>query len=688
MSTITESQKKEVLNESQRLFVERQARIDAARALCGKTSGLASLQEYIEAEERRRAELLEEHAKRAKTSGEESDSHGRRLEHLLPPKETFPDESTHHLVEDFCEGILKSIPSSVDEWLLIETRTCLEDLIIDERKPSKRLSDAKLWREWAYDSEDDSDDAGLPFWARDDPVVRSLLAQRAESLARKRRTQPRKILQTRSSNTTGRAEKRHFSKCDGIEGESDSEEVEQSRKHKPGACIPYQTTQSTGKRKVCESDDSDESDPDIDERRVRRRMDKSTVTKPAPSWSRLKRPRDTPGAEEEKGEARILKRLRRTMIHQSSPPRQHLSTQKHVNTTAGPLARTSFLRVGRPLRPADVPKTRAHILAPAAEREVPRQLHDSQQRQKGTTKPIHTTRDVVGAPEIVETQMRALEARRTTTHALQRLKGRDREEAQGFPLHQVPANHARPVARSSPSKRKRDAVADEEEDDGGAPSATPAKRIRPTAIPHDTFSASASTKVATARIPHNRERNVALVGNADDGRPANPATGVTITPTVIVDDREDSIEQHVNEGTNIHWGPTSRPGIRHKPATQRTGNRSHSQRATNQKKGVRGAIKERVEKNPPKSIQSRSIAVGSSMKTRSSKKTEGVTPSWLRSFLETSTGTRSQKQRVFLELDARGDVATVQQGRSQRGVRPAYLRAVGVPSIKPSIAGR
>ena len=91
------------------------------------------------------------------------------------------NKGAEHLTPIFCEGNLKSPEGSmngVSDLFREQIRPRLEDMVIDERKPSNRYTEANLRKVWSEDSEDEQHELLLPNWADRDPVVQHLIAER------------------------------------------------------------------------------------------------------------------------------------------------------------------------------------------------------------------------------------------------------------------------------------------------------------------------------------------------------------------------------------------------------------------------------------------------------------------------------------------------------------------------------
>ncbi|KAI4261732.1 MAG: hypothetical protein L6R42_003074 [Xanthoria sp. 1 TBL-2021] len=696
------------INPAKQALEAMEAAIQARRAQRAKDQGYASLQEYDEATQRfydeRRVKqkiLAKEHWDRAVRSGRDLEREDRERalgeEEKRPLPWYLPEKCrcNDHLTLDFCEGNLKSPQGSMDgvsDHFREQMRLRLENMVIDEWRPSNRFTEANLQRVWSHDSENERSDCPLPYWADRDPIVQHLIAQRSL----------KKIEDQRGRNLSGDDEIEIPNDSKGHEGRMDSN---------LRRIVPYETNQSIGKRGTREREEndgmSDSSDSNTDTRRVKARIDErqietyrrtplvrgSNQTSAAylPRAASQSRPfnNNFPGNSKAKtvisrmrlpqspllgsaiGDARPsapanpLKRLRDTLATEktdeeartpfpfagaggqvvdmdtSSPPRI-------FNISTSPLSGSGPLKRNRNTLAAEGDSHEER--APKRLRGTPVQ-GDSQQhhptdnhrpvarrsRQTGSSSSRKQARNT-DIPEDVEAQIRSLEAKKARARALQRLEALQREEARGFPIQQEPQDHRQNVPGAASLKRGRGSQTDEEAHDEAGASVSPAKKLRRTVI------SARSTAVPTDRNDSAMTSSAIQQPDVED-----PASVGDSAPALTA-------EEAAGPAAAGHNKTVLEPGIK-------------------ETKGGRGVMKGRVKKNPPAGGN----GVPSKTKARAKAKTAAVISPWLKSLLENPRQTRSQKQKVFVELDAQSQVVPV------RG-RAGQFKAVMIPATRSSRA--
>ena len=172
------------------------------------------------------------------------------------------NKGAEHLTPIFCEGNLKSPEGSmngVSDLFREQIRPRLEDMVIDERKPSNRYTEANLRKVWSEDSEDEQHELLLPNWADRDPVVQHLIAERT-------------LRQSETQNEP-RLSGYHEISSDPI----DDEGRMGSSRQRVGR---FETKQNIGKRSTKEREENDDmSDSDNNTRWVRVRRDETQQQK-------------------------------------------------------------------------------------------------------------------------------------------------------------------------------------------------------------------------------------------------------------------------------------------------------------------------------------------------------------------------------------------------------------------------
>lgn len=763
------------INPAKQALEAMEAAIQARRAQRAKDQGYASLQEYDEATQRfydeRRVKqkiLAKEHWDEAVRSGrdlerEDREDRERALEEeekrplpwYLPEKcrcngrsgrllafDRDADKGADHLTLDFCEGNLKSPQGSMDgvsDHFREQMRPRLENMVIDEWRPSNRFTEANLQRVWSHE-ENERSDCPLPYWADRDPIVQHLIAQRSL----------KKIEDQRGRNLSGDDEIEIPSDFKGHEGRMDSN---------LRRIVPYETNQSIGKRGTREREENDgmseSSDSNTDARRVKARIDERQIetyrrtplvrgsnqtsaaylpraasqsrpfnnnfpgnskaktaisrmrlpqspllgsangdARPSAPANPLKRLRDTLATEKTDEEAwtpfpfagaggqvvdmdtlsppRIfdistsplsgsgpLKRNRNTLAaegdsHEERAPKrlrgtpvQGDSQQHHPTDNYRPVARcarqTGYFgsrKQARNTESAGIQATGPQSPSPFAERFQPPVDQDSLRSQvsRNTRAPDQPADVVNSIPEDVEAQIRSLEAKKARARALQRLEALQREEARGFPIQQEPQDHRQNVPGAASLKRGRGSQTDEEAHDEAGASVSPAKKLRRTVI------SARSTAVPTDRNDTAMTSSAIQQPDVED-----PASVGDSAPALTA-------EEAAGPAAAGHNKTVLEPGIK-------------------ETKGGRGVVKGRVKKNPPAGGN----GVPSKTKARAKAKTAAVFSPWLKSLLENPRQTRSQKQKVFVELDAQSQVVPV------RG-RAGQFKAVMIPATRSSRA--
>ncbi|KAI4281041.1 MAG: hypothetical protein L6R38_003989 [Xanthoria sp. 2 TBL-2021] len=764
------------INPAKQALEAMEAAIQARRAQRAKDQGYASLQEYDEATQRfydeRRVKqkiLAKEHWDEAVRSGrdlerEDREDRERALEEeekrplpwYLPEKcrcdgrsgrlrafDRDADKGADHLTLDFCEGNLKSPQGSMDgvsDHFREQMRPRLENVVIDEWRPSNRFTEANLQRVWSHDSENERSDCPLPYWTDRDPIVQHLIAQRSL----------KKIEDQRGRNLSGDDEIEIPSDSKGHEGRMDSN---------PRRIVPYETNQSIGKRGAREREEndsmSDSSDSKTDARRVKARIDERQIetyrrttlvrgsnqtsaaylpraasqsrpfinnfpgnskaktaisrmrlpqspllgsangdarpaapanpfkrlrdtlatermdeeartpfpfagtggqvvdmdtsspprifnisTSPLSGSGPLKRNRNTLAAEGDSHEERAPKRLRGTPVQGN--PQQHHPTENHrpVARRARQTGYSSSRKQARNTESAGIQATGPQSPSSFAERLQPPVDQDSLRSQvsRNTRAPDQPADVVNSILEDVEAQIRSLEAKKARAHALQRLEALQREEARGFSIQQDP-DHRQNVPGAASLKRGRGSQTDEEAHDEAGASVSPAKKLRRTDV-----------SARSTAIPTNRS-DAAMTSSTIQERDVEEPASVDDSATVLTAD-----EAAAGPAAAGHSESVLEPRIR-------------------ETKRSRGVMKGRVKKNPPAGGK----GVPSKTKARAKTKTAAVISPWLKSLLENPRQTRSQKRKVFVELDAQSQVIPV------RG-RLGQFKAVMIPATRPSRA--
>ncbi|KAL8782156.1 MAG: hypothetical protein Q9213_005660 [Squamulea squamosa] len=767
-----------------------QANIDARRAQRAKAQGYSSLKEHDEAMKLYWDEKREERTRQAKECAEKLAKSGRDMKRKPTPEEEIRPEPWYlpgrcrckeHLMEDFCEGNLKSPPGSmtgVPDEFRKQIQPRLEDMVIDEWRPSQRFSQANLSRIWVQDSPEDGYDLPRPFWAKRDPILQLLLAQQqqqqeVESHAHDRNAEvtPEDMRGFDPLKRTKFTKRRETTGHEDIERWLDSNSVGQRVHSLPGKFNPSKTERHIGKRNTKERDEVEQTDESSDDtRRKKIRVDEKhpeTYTEPSPthrlaktaaaagaprsisrhrslhtdsqaksnaeiamspglssgltprrsaygvgnpaySGGPLGRLRDTLAAErldeeartpfpfaekaqqavdldhltpqqldndgtllsptpnpskrpreaetaEEEHEERTRKRARATLLHDDTQQDRSVN-----NRRAGAHARHK----GHPgplqlARPPQVPRTReiGYQSYTSIARSIPPTVTPDTVRShisENVRAPGPRMDHVHSEPEDIQAQTRALEARKISAHALQRLETLQREEAQGFPIQQGRTRHYEMEASgASPVKRGRKSQVDEEEEDEDDFSAPAAKRARQTRT-FDTATPGPTVGAAAALDP--------LVGNQ---------------------------EPEVEDLVNVHDSVTALLSDGHAAApTASVGAEIVSKPKKKEKKGSRGVVKRCAKKNPPTTVHRRTERASSVKKTGTKSKTATVAPPWLLSLLENPRQTRSRKQTAFIELNAQSQPISIQPRRSQRKFQPGVFKAVIVPATRSSKAGQ
>ncbi|KAL8996203.1 MAG: hypothetical protein Q9169_004225 [Polycauliona sp. 2 TL-2023] len=722
-------------------------------------AGYASFEEYSKAQHRNfagkrvvRQKQAQEYRDQAEKNGRDLDGEKRERERARQ-QEGEQSEPRHrpekchcveHLSANFCKGNLKSPEgsmNSVSDLFLEQMRPRLEDVVIDERSPSKRFNDRTLQRVWSHDSEDEQFGFPLPYWADRDPVLQHILAQ--ESLA--------KLGSQREPNMTEKNEIDNSADSDGGEGR-----VEFDR-HKAGGTG---TKQLIGKRSTKErKENGDMEDWNTDVRRVKARIDEpqhntyrhipqvrgsakrsrahippatylhqlptseaqdsskamaatsmellpqtplmdsanesartaapanhltrlrdtlaaermdeevrapfplagtgvQTVDVIAPSAhgsgnigtsalsvsGHLKRNRDAVTSEDDDSEDRTPKRVKGTSMRRSY--QQHLPTNMYrlPRVHARHTGYTRILQQPQVTGPADVRVTCPQPYSPHAARLQPAANHRSLRSQNNNA-PTSSQDTIDSVPEDAEVQNRALEANNTRPHTRQRLGAIQYEESRGSPIERELQDDGRKLPSAGSLKRGRGSRMEDDEDDLAGPSASPSKRLRQMEIP-DSENAVLITGAGTAASP---------LEIHDPVMEASTNAGESINALVM-----DGIAANVT--AKPHTETVAEPG-------------------THGTKRSRGVQKGTARKNSAAGVQSKARKGGpSKIQSGAKSKTATVTSRWLKSLLENGRQTRSQKRKVFVELDARSQVNPVQR-------RPCHFKAVMIPATRSSSSG-
>ena len=145
--------------------------------------------------------------------------------------------------------------NGVSDLFREQMRPRLEEMVIDERRPSNRSTEANLRRVWSQDSEDEQHDLPLPYWADRDRVVQHLIAQRSfRKHGRQKKPRVSGYHETYSGST------------DDV-GQMDSKRLRAGH---------FETKQYIGKRSTEEREESDDmSDSNTNIRRMKVRRDET-----------------------------------------------------------------------------------------------------------------------------------------------------------------------------------------------------------------------------------------------------------------------------------------------------------------------------------------------------------------------------------------------------------------------------
>ncbi|KAL8997801.1 MAG: hypothetical protein Q9188_006240 [Gyalolechia gomerana] len=172
---------------SRQMLDEMEAEDKALCAQVAREKGFAIYEDLLEAEFKKFGETLKARLKRHREDGEQmgEDAPKRKAarRHKHSPEPWYRPKRcrcTNHMTPGFCEANLKTPPGSMTgfsaEWDEAQ-RPKLENLVVDEQEPSKRLSDAELDLVWSYDEPEAYNPRGFPAWAKKDEVTLHLQRQ-------------------------------------------------------------------------------------------------------------------------------------------------------------------------------------------------------------------------------------------------------------------------------------------------------------------------------------------------------------------------------------------------------------------------------------------------------------------------------------------------------------------------------
>ncbi|KAI4245512.1 MAG: hypothetical protein L6R42_010177 [Xanthoria sp. 1 TBL-2021] len=278
---------------------------------------------------------------------------------------------------------------------------------------------------------------------------------------------------------------------------------------------------------------------------------------------------------------------------------------------------------------------------PSAKKPQQTVIRSSLEPEIGTTagSSVSYTGGVNSVPGDVEAQIEALKAEQARAHPQQGLEALQHEEARGFPIQQEPQHHRQNVPGVASLKRGRASQTDEEAHDEAGTSVSPAKKLRRTDI------SARSTAVPTDRNDTAMTSSAIQQPDVED-----PASVGDSAPALVAE------EAAAGAAAAGHSESVLQPRIKET------------------KRNI-GVMKGRVKKNPPAGEK----GVPSKTKARAKTKTATVISPWLKFLLENPRQTRSQKRKVFVELDAQSQVIPV------RG-RPSQFKAVMIPATRSSRA--
>ncbi|KAL8935183.1 MAG: hypothetical protein Q9216_005553 [Gyalolechia sp. 2 TL-2023] len=159
--------------------------IDCARLAHEESS--ATHGDFLDADSQRNEESRRATRKRRRSKVEEmgEDAPKRKAPRHREPSPgpwNLPEgcHCTEHITEDFCEGNLRSPSGSMKgfsgEWDEAH-RPKLDELVLNEQEPSKRLSGADLALLWSYPDAEPGNSRHFPAWAKTDEVTIHLQRQ-------------------------------------------------------------------------------------------------------------------------------------------------------------------------------------------------------------------------------------------------------------------------------------------------------------------------------------------------------------------------------------------------------------------------------------------------------------------------------------------------------------------------------
>ncbi|KAL8891096.1 MAG: hypothetical protein Q9192_005787 [Flavoplaca navasiana] len=621
------------------------------------------------------------------------------------------NKGAEHLTPDFCEGNLQSPEGSmngVSDLFREQIRPRLEDMVIDERKPSNRYTEANLRQMWSEDSEDEQHELLLPNWADRDPIMQHLIAERTlrQSEAQK------------EPSLSGYLEISSDPIDDG--GRVDSLRRRVGR---------FETKQNIGKRSTKEREENDDmNDSDNNTRRVRVRRDEtqqktyhntsfirysndasaaylprtpsrsrassqrfhgSSKAETAMSWKRLSRSpfpgsrpaatvnplnrlRDTLAAEGMDEEARTPFPFAETAAQvfdmEDSSPERFADISPSPLSDHGRLKRTHDNLMAEGDRYEE--RTPKRLRGTAAQTESPQRHFQNDSRptvHRAGPREYSGSRIISRGPKSIDTRAGGVRSRSPFPERLQHTAHQD------SPTYQVSLNTkvpdpARDVVESVP-----EGVEAQISSLGAGNSRAQALLQRLRAIRR-----GEAQGFPIQQEPQNHGRNVPGGGSLKRDREspleeeehdpagafASPskrlrrtkyphgtpidATTEAAAATGVTTTQEPDFEANAADGAAVL--AADRVAADLTAAVDAGTVLGPSIQNTNR---CRGAQKGRVEKNPPAGIQKQSREGGpSKTKTRAKTKAATVTSSWLKTLLANPRQTRSQNRKVFVELDA------------------------------------
>ncbi|KAL9034463.1 MAG: hypothetical protein Q9180_005395 [Flavoplaca navasiana] len=609
-------------------------------------------------------------------------------------------------------------------------------MVIDERKPSNRYTEANLRKVWSEDSEDEQHELLLPNWADRDPVVQHLIAERT--------------LRQSENQKERRLSGYHEISSDPIddEGRMDSSRRRVGR---------FETKQNIGKRSTKEREENDDmSDSDSNTRRVRVRRDEtqqktyhntsfirylndaSAAYLPrTPSRSRAPNQRFHDSSKAETATSR--KRLSRSLF-----PRSVSGDARPAAAAANPMnrlrdtlaaermdeeARTPFpfaknagqvfdMEDSSPERFADISPSplsdhgrskRTHDTLMAEgdgyEERTPKRLRGTatqpQRHYNDDSKPMahHATNREYSGSRIKSRGAKSIDTRAGGVQSRSPFpEGLQHTAYQNSPTYQVSLDTKVPYPARDVVDRVPEGVEAQISSSGPGNSRAQALLQKLRAIRRGEAQGS-----PIQQEPQNHGRNIPGGGSLKRGREypleeeehdlagasASPSKrlrrtkyphGTTIDATseavaaagATMTQRPD-VEANAAEGAAVLAADRVAADL-----TAAVGAGTVLGPSIQDTNPCRGAQKGRVKKNPPAGIQKRSGEGGpSKTKTRAKTKAATVTSSWLKTLLANPRQTRSQNRKVFVELDAQS------QAVPARG-QPGRFKAVMIPAVPPS----